>query len=135
MAWVTPKTNWVGTDRFHASDWKRIVGNLKYIADDLSIAYTPLDTVTDGGVLTSEDRNVVTNLIEDIYVALNATWNREFVAPRTDYGSPWNHTDLNIIEQTISDFKAQIDGDIDENCDRYTDSELISGDKVSVGLL
>ena len=27
--WTTPKTNWVGTDYFYATDWLRIVGNLE----------------------------------------------------------------------------------------------------------
>ena len=75
MAWTTPKTKWVGTDRFFASDWLRIVGNLKYIADDIGIAYTPYTSVTDGNtLLTSADRNVVTSLIEEIYAALHSTW-------------------------------------------------------------
>ena len=136
MTWTTPKTNWVGTDRFFASDWLRIVGNLKYITDDVGIAYTPYTSVTDGNtLLTSADRNVVTNLIEEIAVALHSTWNREVVMPRTDYGSAWTSKELNIIESTIENFKAQIDGDITENCDRYAGVELVCGDIVSVGLL
>ena len=136
MAWTTPKTNWVGTDRFFASDWLRIVGNLKYIADDIGIAYTPYTSVTDGNtLLTSADRNVVTSLIEEIYAALHSTWNREVVKPRTDYGSTWTSKELNIIESTIENFKAQIDGDITENCDRYAGSEVVCGQAVSLGLL
>lgn len=136
MAWTTPKTNWVGTDRFFASDWLRIVGNLKYIADDVGIAYTPYTSVTDGDtLLTSADRNVVTNLIEEIAVALHSTWSREVVKPRSDYGSTWGSRDLNIIEKTLEAFKNQIDGVIVENCDIYAGNELICGDNLSVGLL
>ena len=136
MAWTTPKTNWVGTDRFFASDWLRIVGNLKYIADDIGIAYTPYTSVTDGDtLLTSADRNVVTNMIETTYVAMHSTWSREIVSPRVDYGSAWTSKELNIIESTIENFKAQIDGDITENCDRYAGDQLVCGDKVSLGLL
>lgn len=136
MAWTTPKTNWIGTDTFNASDWLRIVGNLKYITDNLGIAYTPFVSVTDGDtVLTSADRNVVTNLIEDIAVTLHSTWNRGVVKPRVDYGSTWGSRELNVIEKTIEDFGKQIDGTLTENCDRYSDAETISGDTVSVGLL
>ena len=136
MAWTTPKTDWKGTDRFFASDWLRIVGNLKYITDNIGIAYTPYTSVTDGDtLLTSADRNVVTNLIEEIAVALSSTWNREVVKPRSDYGSPWGSKDLNIIEKTLENFKAQIDGTIVENCDIFVGNELICGDNLSFGLL
>ena len=136
MAWTTPKTDWKSTDRFFASDWLRIVGNLKYITDSVGIAYTPYTSVTDGStLLTSADRNVVTNLIEEIAVALHSTWSREVVKPRTDYGSTWGSRDLNIIEKTLEAFKDQIDGVIVENCDIYAGCEQICGDNLSVGLL
>lgn len=136
MAWTTPKTDWGSTDRFFASDWLRIVGNLKYITDSVGIAYTPFVSVTDGNtLLTSADRNIVTNLIEEIAVALHSTWSREVVKPRSDYGSTWGSRDLNIIEKTLEAFKDQIDGVIVENCDNYAGCELICGDNLSVGLL
>ena len=136
MAWTTPKTDWKSTDRFFASDWLRIVGNLKYITDSVGIAYTPFVSVTDGDtLLTSADRNVVTNLIEEIAVALHSTWSREVVKPRSDYGSTWGSRDLNIIEKTLEAFKDQIDGVIVENCDIYAGCEQICGDNLSVGLL
>ena len=136
MAWTTPKTDWESTDRFFASDWLRIVGNLKYITDSVGIAYTPFVSVTDGDtLLTSADRNVVTNLIEEIAVALHSTWSREVVKPRSDYGSTWGSRDLNIIEKTLEAFKDQIDGVIVENCDIYAGCEQICGDNLSVGLL
>ena len=134
--WTTPKTNWVGTDYFYASDWLRIVGNLEYITDALGIAYTPYTSVTDGDtLLTSADRNVVTELIEEIAIALHTTWSREIVKPREDYGSTWSSRDLNIIEKTLENFKAQIDGTLVEDCDVYADDELSCGDILTVGLL
>lgn len=136
MAWTTPKTDWKSTDSFYASDWLRIVGNLKYITDSVGIAYTPFVSVTDGDtLLTSADRNVVTSMIEQIAVALHSTWSREVVKPRSDYGSTWGSRDLNIIEKTLEAFKNQIDGVIVENCDIYAGNELICGDNLSVGLL
>lgn len=136
MAWTTPKTNWVGTDTFNASDWLRIVGNVKYIADELSIAYTPFTSVTDGQtLLTSADRNVVTDMIETFYAELNSSWNRGYVARRVDYGSTWNSRDLNIIESMLLSLKEQIDGQISGDVVNYTGEEISCGDKMSVGLL
>ena len=119
--WTTPKTNWVGTDYFYAADWLRIVGNLEYITDAIGIAYTPYTSVTDGDtLLTSGDRNVVTDLIEKIYAEMSCTWSSR---------------DLNIIEKTLENFKAQIDGTLVESCDVYADDELSCGDTFTVGLL
>ena len=134
--WTTPKTNWVGTDRFYASDWLRIVGNLEYITDALGIAYTPYTSVTDGyTLLTSKDRNIVTDMIETIYVALGASWSREIVKRRVDYGTPWVSKELNIIESTILKFKEQLDGTLDDETDPYSGVELVCGDKITTGLL
>lgn len=134
MAWVTPKTDWDGSDRFTANDWKRIVGNLKYIADNAGISYTPYDTIADGGVLSYEDRNVVTNLIEQIYLTLNSSWSRGYVYPRVAYGTAWGSKELNIIETTINDLKKQLDGVLNDEATIYS-GEIISGELVSVGLL
>lgn len=133
--WTTPKTNWVGTDRFYAADWLRIVGNLEYITDALSIAYTPYMSVTDGDtLLTSADRNVVTDLIEEIYVTLGASWSREVVKRRVDYGQTWTSKDLNIIESTLLKFKEQLDGTLSGDVERYG-GEIACGDTFTIGLL
>ena len=135
MAWTTPKTNWQPNDYFYASDWLRIVGNLKYITDALGIAYTPYTSVTDGDtLLTSADRNVVTDLIEKIYVKLGASWDREVVKRRVDYGQTWTSRDLNIIESTLAKFKEQIDGTLSGDAEKYG-GELSCGDTFTVGLL
>ena len=31
MAWITPKTNWISTDRFNIADYNRIKNNLEYL--------------------------------------------------------------------------------------------------------
>lgn len=33
MAWGTPKTNWVSTDRFNISDYNRIKNNIEYLEE------------------------------------------------------------------------------------------------------
>ena len=135
MSWTTPKTDWQPTDYFMASDWLRIVGNVEYIADSLGVAYTPFTAVTDGQtLLTSQDRNDVTDMLDTLYIALNASWNRGYVAPRVSYGSAWNDKDLNIIESMLLSMKEQLDGTLSETVEYYTD-EVFCGDTISVGLL
>ena len=136
MAWITPKTDWKGTDTFNASDWLRIVGNVKYIADSLSVAYTPFTSVTDGQtLLTSENRNDVTKMIETLYANLSSSWNRGYVVPRVDYGSSWNSKDLNIIEALIRNLKRQIDGELSNKVKYYAGNEIKCNDTISSGLL
>ena len=136
MAWITPKTDWKGTDTFNASDWLRIVGNVKYIADSLSVAYTPFTSVTDGQtLLTSENRNDVTEMIETLYAKLSSSWNRGYVVPRVDYGSTWNSKDLNIIEALIRNLKRQVDGELSNKVKYYAGNEIKCGDTISSGLL
>ena len=136
MAWITPKTDWKGTDTFNASDWLRIVGNVKYIADSLSVAYTPFTSVTDGQtLLTSKNRNDVTEMIETLYAKLSSSWNRGYIVPRVDYGSTWNSKDLNIIEALIRNLKRQIDGELSNKVKYFARNEIKCNDTISSGLL
>ena len=136
MAWTTPKTNWVGTDTFNASDWLRIVNNVKYLADQVGIAYTPFTSVTDGAtLLTSKNRNDVTDMIEEIYAELSSSWNRSYVVPRIDYGSAWNSKDLNTIEALCRNLKRQIDGELPKRVVYYCGNEIKAGETISLGLL
>lgn len=136
MAWITPKTDWKGTDTFNASDWLRIVGNVKYIADELSVAYTPFTSVTNGQtLLTSKNRNDVTEMIETLYAKLSSSWNRGYVVPRVDYGSSWNSKDLNIIEALIRNLQRQIDGELTKRVEYFAGNEIKCGDNLSSDLL
>ena len=136
MAWITPKTTWVGTDPFTAADWLRIVGNVEYLATAMSIPFTPYTSVTDGETLiTSKQRNDVTDMIETLYATLYSSWNRGFVMPRIDYGSAWNSKDLNIIEALIRNLKRQLDGELSSKVDYYCGKEIRCGETISLGLL
>ena len=136
MAWSTPKTNWVGTDTFSATDWLRITGNTEYVANALSIPFTPFANVTDRDtLLTSADRNNITDTLETIWLTLHASWNRGYVTPRVDYGSTWNSKDLNIIENFLLNAKKQLDGELSSVVEYYADTEIFCGDDISVGLL
>lgn len=133
--WTTPKTNWVGTDNFYRTDWLRIVRNVEYIADILGVEFYPYTAVMNRQtLLKARERNYVTNTLETLYAALNASWERGYVAPRVDYGSPWNSRDLNIIESMLLNMKKQIDGTVSNTVEYYSD-EIVCGDTISVGLL
>ena len=47
MAWITPKTNWIYSDRVTADDMNRICGNLNYLLGEerLQKVYTEEDYV------------------------------------------------------------------------------------------
>lgn len=136
MAWQTPKTDWSGNDYFNAIDWLRITGNVEYIANALSIAFTPLTNVTDGQtLLTASDRNNITDTLDVIYNELSASWARGYVAPRVEYGATWSATDLNNIEEFLLNAKKQLDGEISNQVVYYAGNEIICGDTISVGLL
>ena len=134
MAWVTPKTDWNGNDYFRATDWNRIDGNVEYIATALSLPYTT-KSVSNGDILSAGDRNNVTDTLDAIYDALQASWSRTIVARRVDYGSAWDSKDLNAIETFLLNAKAQIDGQISNAVVYYAGSEIYCGDNISVGLL
>ena len=134
--WTTPKTDWQGTDSFHTQDWHRITGNVEYICDELSIACPTFNPAqVRNTLLTSTERNEVTDTLALIYKTLNASWNRGIVAPRVDYGSAWNSKDLNNIEEFLLNAKAQIDGEISDAVIYYSGDEIYCGDTISVGLL
>ena len=135
--WRTPKTDWVGTDYFTEVDWVRIVENVAYVAYELNIEYTPNIDVSDGRtILSSADRNIVTDMIEQLWATLCISENRGYVAPRVDYGSAWNSRDLNVIESMTQLAKdIGVDHIRDNYIYNYCGDEIICGDVVSVGLL
>lgn len=47
MAWVTPKTNWVKTDRINYVDYNRIKNNLAYLRDLAGQLYREFDITVD----------------------------------------------------------------------------------------
>lgn len=43
MAWITPKTNWISTDRFNIADYNRIKNNLEYLHEYAENLYLPFN--------------------------------------------------------------------------------------------
>ena len=136
MSWTTPKTDWNGTEYFGSGDWIRITENLSILATAYSVSFTPHSAVTPFvTALTSADRNNITNTLEKVLNKAYASWNRGYVAPRIDFGSAWNSTDLNIIEDMMLNLKKQLDGEISGNDFYRCGEEVCCGETMSVGLL
>ena len=134
--WQTPKTDWVGTDHFSNIDWLRITRNMNELHWYIGVPFTPLDTVIPyETVLTSADRNNITDTLEKLLAKACSSWNRGLVAKRVDYGATWNSTDLNTIEETMLNLKKQCDGEISGNDFYRCGEEVCCGETMSVGLL
>lgn len=48
MAWTEPKTNWKITDKFNATDYNRIKGNLNYLHEYAETLYASFDIIDMG---------------------------------------------------------------------------------------
>lgn len=132
--WTTPKTDWVGTDSFSASDWNRIDKNVAYIADRLSKSYST-NVKSDFMLLTSYERNVVTNALVTYYRSMYSSWDHRYIEPRIDFGSAWNSVELNAIESMLLNMKLQLDGELPQNDFYRCGDEICCGETFSVGLL
>lgn len=132
--WTTPKTDWVGTDSFSASDWNRIDKNVAYIADRLNKSYST-NVKSDFMLLTSYERNVVTNALVTYYRSMYSSWDHRYIEPRIDFGSAWNSVELNAIESMLLNMKLQLDGELPQNDFYRCGDEICCGETMSVGLL
>ena len=56
MAWITPKTNWVSTDWFNASDYNRIRGNILFLSDLCSQLFATKFSTSIGSAKSVTDR-------------------------------------------------------------------------------
>lgn len=53
MAWVTPKTDWVSTDRFNYDDYNRIKNNLQWLCEKAMKLWKPFEAKDMGDDITS----------------------------------------------------------------------------------
>ncbi len=118
MSWVTPKTNWVGSDFFNANpDYERIKGNIEYlhtIGQQLygSFAITTMIEPTynaDGTCTTIPTKSFYNNIVNNIVtIKENTTTPINYQSMRT-YGSGifgvedyiWTYKEMNVIEKNI----------------------------------
>lgn len=71
MSWTTPKTNWVASDYFNATDYNRIKNNLAYLYDLAVSIYGSFD-ITPLGSDKSIGDFLIANDIDTLEVDLKA---------------------------------------------------------------
>ena len=117
MGWTTPKTNWVATDKFNATDYNRIVGNLLSLQTQAYqlyglIPFEPMETEkTFASMLYAREFNA----IEENLTALNeGTYNFNIGEEQTYYSNQPTPTyvEFNRIESACATLKQQLDVDM-----------------------
>lgn len=115
MAWVTPKTDWVATDRFNIEDFNRIKNNILFLQSWARevFSYVPLDNMGEDIDSYTAYWNVdYFNAFENNIDALNEG------IRQLDYGIKMtfaengyfiNFTELNRIESATADMKRLCD--------------------------
>lgn len=68
MAWITPKTDWVATDRVNANDFNRIAGNLNELKRILEL---PIESIDNNKSISSLPYPKVWNEVEDVLDEIN----------------------------------------------------------------
>lgn len=104
MSWNTPKIDWQPTDKFNASEYNRIAGNLHYLRDyardkwynvNYEIAEISFSTLSLASII---------NALEDSLDNLNKnTYNYASIGSKKTYVGnrrPINYSELNRIEST-----------------------------------
>ena len=116
MSYITPKTDWVRTDRFNISDYNRIKNNLNYLHEKACIVFGDFDIIDMGddlvvytGLWDFEDFN---NFESNLDTINQHMLNEDYGAKKTFYGnSPFiNFEELNRIEGATVRMKTIIDG-------------------------
>lgn len=118
MAWQTPKTNWVATDSFNATDYNRIVNNLIYLHDMAGMIFPAISFVEMDGnqTFTSIPYARLYNAVEDNLEALNAgTFNLDIGEKKTfaSNGKLPTFAEYNRIESACLALKEQLEINVD----------------------
>ena len=115
MAWTTPKTNWVLSDRFNISDYNRIKNNLQYLMDRVTHLFKPFqqydmgaDVVGYTGYRTATQFNHIEQNLENMN---KAALNRDYGATKTFYanGAFIKYDELNRIESACVNIRTICD--------------------------
>ena len=109
MAWTSPKTNWVATDYFNATDYNRIKNNIEYLAD---IPATPIQLVSMGNdkvvgdLLYADDINRFQRNLDILYIYIGEDYG-EYV-DNHDNGPIIMWDGLNHIESAIQHIYSKL---------------------------
>lgn len=70
MSWITPKTDWLETDRCTYADINRIAGNVNELLDVPSLK----DDYIQGDVITLAEWEAILQALDDIAIAAGYNW-------------------------------------------------------------
>ena len=117
MSWVTPKTDWQGTDRCTYADANRIAGNINYLldSDTLKADYDQDD------VITLTERNALMSALETLAEANKYAWEE---APDTSATA----LNFNRVESITLGIKEWI-----ELINAQSVAKIFSGDAIFLG--
>ena len=106
MAWIEPKTNWVATDYFNASDYNRIIGNVKHLKAFYESFGSKVEEIQVGeektylSMIYAREMNDIENAVQQI----NTGTYKLNIGAKSVYSAnnpTTRHTDLNRIENAI----------------------------------
>ena len=117
MAWSTPRTDWVVTDRFNITDYNRIKNNIQWLLDKaeelliIEIDYTDMGSDVSGytGLRSASQFNA----FEDNIDTVNETvLYKDYGDTKTFYtnGQFIDYVELNRIESATLGIRATVDG-------------------------
>lgn len=115
MAWTTPKTNWVLSDRFNIGDYNRIKNNLQYLIDETLAMCRPFPYTPMGADLTDYTGHRTAaqfNAFEQNLEAINqAGFTQDYGTTQTFFanGAFIKYDELNRIESACLSIKGYLD--------------------------
>lgn len=117
MAWTTPKTDWVATDRFNITDYNRIKNNLKWLHDKAEELLKHGITYCDMGADVSDYTGYRTatqfnNFEQNIYLIADEVFHRDYGETKTFFanGAFIDYVELNRIESACVTMREDVDG-------------------------
>lgn len=117
MAWTTPKTNWVLSDRFNITDYNRIKNNLQYLIDETIALRRRFDYDDMGADLvdyTGHRTAAQFNAIEQNLEKVNLYgFTRDYGETQTFFanGAFIKYDELNRIESACLSIKGYLDNE------------------------
>lgn len=117
MAWSTPKTDWIVSDRFNITDYNRIKNNIQWLLDkteELLVIALDYDEMgaDKSGYLGCPDFNIFNAFEDNIDLVNHTVLYKDYGDTKTFYanGQFIDYVELNRIESATLGIKATVDG-------------------------
>ena len=111
-SWITPKTNWTSGDFCTEIDFNRIINNILYLYDEISLAplYPDLlPTLTPSDFVTYDLCNSIKEEVYQLYAWIDGMSDYSYISNKTVNSSPWGSSELNTIESILLNCKEILD--------------------------